>query len=74
MLLVWYKHVREYFPLQAQTFTKMILRTLELHRDRNDYLQGQLDKVLGLALTSQQIGTPVDTNELIALTGVPPVG
>lgn len=71
MLVVWYKHVREYFPLQAQQFTKMILRTLELHRERNDYLQGQLDKVVGLALVSLQTGTPINAEELITVTGAP---
>lgn len=73
MLLAWYRHLSEFFPLQAQQFTKTILRTLEMHRERADYLQGQLDKVMGLAFASQQTGTPVDPNQLLSLTGIPNV-
>ena len=71
LLAVWKDHVQQYFPAQAQQFTRSILMTLEMHRERVDYLQAQLDKVVGLAATAMQTGTPINLDDLIDLTGVP---
>lgn len=71
LLTVWKTHVEQYFPAQAAQFTRSILTTLEMHRERVDYLQAQLDKVVGLAVTAMQTGTPINLDDLIDLTGVP---